>query len=146
MIPKEARTRASIIAFELHLDPERPMENVCSSCLYACNADVVESFSISPRIALLFHDELSLLDLDVACFKFGVQTDIVIVRLLPEVVKHPVFSEMFCLGISKEVGDVWVLGEILDQPVGVNFSRVLDCIATGTVINGCDNGKAAEDD
>lgn len=87
-----------------------------------------------------------MLDLNVARFEFGVQTDVVIVRLLLEVVKHPVLSEMLCFGVPKEVGDVWVPGEILDQPVSVDFSCLLDCVSAGTVIEGCYNSKAVEDD
>jgi len=87
-----------------------------------------------------------MLDLNVARFKVGVQTDVVIVGVLLEVVEHPVLSEMLCFGIPKEVSDVWVPGEILDQAVSVDFSCLLDCVAARTVIDGGYNSKATEDD
>lgn len=150
MVPEEARTRPATVAFEPHLDPEGSMQDVGGSCLHASDADRVEAFVVHPCVSSLSHHELSILDLNVADIKLGVEPDFGVVRVLLEVVDHPVGCEILGLLVIDQVGHVWIVGEVLEQSVGVDISCFFIFVATWTMvdrglrIDGC--GSDARDD
>jgi len=145
MIPEETCARTSVVAFELHFDPECPMQDVCSSCLHASDTDSMGLFLVMLRVAFLFHNKLPMLNLDIAGFELGVQPDVVVVGVLLEVVEHPVVSESSCFLVSKDVRNIWILGEILEQTMSVDFSCPGHCIATRTVVDGLDDRQSSKD-
>lgn len=68
------------------------MQYVCGSSLHTRDADGIEAFKIQISISLLNHVQLAILDLNILCVEFGVETDIWVVRILLEVIYHPIIE------------------------------------------------------
>ena len=58
--------------------------------MHTRDADRVEAFQIHVRVPLLEHVEFTLIDVDVLSIELGVEPDVRVVRILLEVVNHPI--------------------------------------------------------
>lgn len=136
MIPEEACTGTTIVSIELQLSSERAMKDVCSSGLHASNVNRIEAFMVNCRIAILLHDEFTILDSDVLSIVFHVESNVGIVRVLLEVVDHPVVHQRFCFafGFMEQIVNIWRFGEILNDTMGVDTTSFFVFPATWTVV------------
>ena len=85
------------------------MENIGSSCLHASDVDRIEHFNVHVSVGFLLHDELAILDLNVLSIEFGVEPDVGIVRVLLEVVDHPVIRKLLGFVVFEQVFDIGIL-------------------------------------
>lgn len=107
VIPEEARTRSSIITFELQFRPESAVQDVCGSGLHSRDANRIEVFEVEISVSLLKQMELPVLDLNVLCIELRVETNVWVIGVLLEVIDHPVVKQWFGLGIREDVVNVW---------------------------------------
>lgn len=124
------------------------MEDVGGSGLHASNVDRIEMFVIQIRIAILLHDKLAILNLDILCIVLHVESNVSIVRVLLEVIDHPGIHKWlgFAFGFVKQIFDVRRLRENLEDSMGVDTTGLFIFPATWTVVSGrvVDSGDTDE--
>jgi hypothetical protein len=124
VVLEERRNTSTIGTFDLECGAERPVQDVESLGLNACNTDCFASFGVLFRVCSLYQDQVTIFELHIVGAELHINSYARIVGWASVAIDEELVCEGFCLWIGQDIlCDVGVVLKVIVDAMCVLFAR-----------------------